>query len=54
MAHAEGTITIERPVKDVFDFLLEGMNNKLWRPAVIDIERIPANRPGLGRLSSRG
>jgi uncharacterized membrane protein len=38
MAHAEGTVTINRPVQLVFDFILNGANNPLWRPSVIDIK----------------
>lgn len=40
-AHAEGTITIERPVNLVFDFLADGLNNPRWRPTVTDIQRVP-------------
>ena len=41
MAHAEGSITIERPVNVVFDFLADGMNNPHWRPSVTDVQRVP-------------
>lgn len=41
MAHAEDSITIERPVNVVFDFLADGMNNPRWRPTVTDIQRVP-------------
>ena len=41
MAHAENSITIERSVDDVFNFVADGMNNLLWRPNVTDIEHIP-------------
>lgn len=41
MAHAEGSITIERPVNVVFNFLADGMNNPHWRPTVTDIQRVP-------------
>lgn len=41
MAHAENTLTINRPVQVVFDFLSDGLNNPLWRPTVTDIERMP-------------
>ena len=37
MAHADGTVTIERPAEEVFDFLADGTNNKRWRSGVIDI-----------------
>jgi uncharacterized protein YndB with AHSA1/START domain len=39
MAHAEHTVTIERPAEAVFDFVADGANNPRWRPTVIDIER---------------
>jgi uncharacterized membrane protein len=41
MAHAESSITIERPVSVVFNFLADGMNNPHWRPTVTDIQRVP-------------
>ena len=41
MAHAEGSITIERPVDQVFDFISNGMNNPKWRPSVMDIQPVP-------------
>lgn len=40
MAHGEGKIAIKRPVQDVYDFLLDGTHNPLWRPGVIDIQRL--------------
>ena len=40
MAHAEGSITIERPVSEVFDFLSDGMNNPKWRSSVLDIQPV--------------
>ena len=39
MAHAEKQVTIRRPVQEVFDFILDGTHNPLWRPAVTDIAR---------------
>lgn len=45
MAHAQETVTIDRPVQVVFDFVLNGMNNPLWRTSVVDIERL-ADTPG--------
>lgn len=41
MAHAENSITIDRPVEDVFAFVADGMNGPLWRPAIIDIAPMP-------------
>jgi carbon monoxide dehydrogenase subunit G len=37
MAHAENEVRINRTADDVYAFLADGMNNKLWRPAVRDV-----------------
>lgn len=44
MAHAEASVTIDRPVEVVFDFIADGMNNPLWRPTVTDIQKLPGKR----------
>ena len=54
MAHAEGTITINRPVSEVYDFLLDGTKNLLWRPGVLDIERVPGKPSGVGAVFKQG
>src|SRR5439155_13441440 len=54
MAHAEETITIDRPAHVVFDFVLDGTKNPLWRPAVIDIEPVPGKPSGLGAVYKQG
>jgi uncharacterized membrane protein len=54
MAHAEGTTTINRPATEVFAFLLDGTNNPLWRPAVIDIQRRPDTPLGVGAIFKQG
>ena len=41
MAQAEGSIIIERPVNQVFDFISDGTNNPKWRSSVIDIQPVP-------------
>lgn len=48
MAHAEESITIQRPVAAVFAFVLDGTNNPLWRPAVVDIHRVPGTPADVG------
>ncbi len=53
MAHAEATIMIERPVKTVFDFLADGMNNPHWRPTVTDIQPVPG-KPGTFKQGLKG
>ena len=40
MVQEERSITIERPIGVVFDFLVDGENNLLWRTSVTDIKRV--------------
>ena len=54
MAHAEATITINQPANIVFDFILDGTKNPLWRPAVIDIQRVPDKPSGVGAAFKQG
>ncbi len=54
MAHAESTITIQRPVVGVFAFVLDGTNNPLWRPAVVDIQRVSDKPSGVGAVYKQG
>ena len=54
MAHAEESITIARPVNTVFDFVLDGTKNPLWRPSVLDIERMPSKSSGVGVVYKQG
>lgn len=37
MAHAENSITINRPAHEVYDFLADGLNNTAWREGVQSI-----------------
>ena len=54
MAHAESKITIHRPVQQVFDFVLDGANNPLWRPAVTDIKARSEKPYGTGSSFKQG
>jgi uncharacterized membrane protein len=54
LAHAEATIIIERPVEIVYNFLLDGINNPLWRPSVTDIRLVPARSPGVVAAYKQG
>jgi uncharacterized membrane protein len=54
MAHAEGSVTIERPIHSVFNFILDGMNNPHWRPAVTDIQRVPGKPNAIGAVFKQG
>ena len=54
MAHAEKTVLINRPVGSVFDFLLNGANNKLWRSSVLDIKLLSEPPYGAGSKFGQG
>jgi uncharacterized membrane protein len=54
MAHAEEKITINRPAKEIFDFVLDGTHNPLWRPAVLDIQRVSKQPDGVGAKFKQG
>jgi uncharacterized protein YndB with AHSA1/START domain len=42
MPHAEHTVTINRPARDVFDYLADGTHNRDWRKGVLEIEKTTA------------
>src|SRR5499427_2456369 len=42
MPHAEYSVTIDRPARDVFDYLADGTHNSEWRSGVLDIQRTTA------------
>jgi uncharacterized membrane protein len=46
MAHAEHTVTVERPIGEVFAFLADGMNEPKWRPEVISIRHVSGSGVG--------
>src|SRR6266487_3650590 len=54
MAHAEGNLTIDRPIKEVFDFVLDGTNSPLWRSSVTDVKLSPDKPPGVGAVFKQG
>jgi uncharacterized protein YndB with AHSA1/START domain len=37
MPHAEYTVTIDRPAREVFDYLADGTHNRQWRAGVLEI-----------------
>src|ERR671930_463884 len=52
MASAERTITINRPVDEVFTFVADGRNARQWRSGVLDVDLVSGS--GLGaRYSQR-
>jgi uncharacterized protein YndB with AHSA1/START domain len=40
MAHAVQTITVDRPIAEVFAFLADGMNEPAWRPGVTNVGHV--------------
>jgi uncharacterized membrane protein len=54
MAHAENKITIHKPVETVFNFILDGENNRLWRPSVTDVTPLTEKPYGLESAFKQG
>ena len=54
MPHAEESVLINRPTSAVFDFVLDGTKNPLWRPAVVDIQRVPGKPTDVGAIFKQG
>lgn len=48
--HGEVTITIDRPVEAVFDFLAHGENDKLFSKRILEIARTTDGDPGVGTV----
>jgi uncharacterized protein YndB with AHSA1/START domain len=42
MPDAEYAVTVNRPAREVFDYLADGTHNHEWRSGVLDIERTTA------------
>jgi uncharacterized membrane protein len=54
MAHAEASVTIGRPAREVFDFILDGTSSPHWRPSVTDVKLMPGKPLGLGAVFKQG
>ena len=52
MPSATNTITINRPIGDVFAFIDDGTNATSWRPGVLDVAH--ASGQGLGAIYRQG
>jgi len=52
MPSAERTVTINRPLDEVFSFVADGRNAKLWRPGVLDVDHVSG--AGQGARYSQG
>lgn len=46
MAHAEHTVTVRRPIAEVFAFLADGTNNPAWRPEVSAVSHVSGQGKG--------
>lgn len=53
MPSAERTVTINRPVEEVFPIVADGTKAPLWRPGVLDVALVSAG-VGLGARYSQG
>jgi uncharacterized protein YndB with AHSA1/START domain len=40
MASAEGSVTINRPLHEVFAFVSDKDNDRRWRPSIVGLERV--------------
>ena len=52
MPSASSTITIDRPIADVFAFVADGLNAPTWRSGILDIAH--ASGDGLGAVYRQG
>lgn len=48
MAHVEKTIIINRPVHEVFEYVVEGRHNPEWRDGILEIRPMDDRPPGRG------
>jgi uncharacterized membrane protein len=48
MAHAEESVTVDRPIAEVFAFLADGLNEPKWRPEVSDVRLASTSATGVG------
>ena len=52
MPSASNTITIRRPIDEVFAFVADGLNGPKWRPGILDIAH--ASGDGVGAVFRQG
>jgi hypothetical protein len=50
MAHAEHTVNVQKPIAEVFAFLVDGLNDPKWRPTVTSITHVSGS--GVGATQS--
>ncbi len=54
MAHAERSVEVRKPAREIYDFLLDGLNNPKWRSGITDIERVGGTPDGVGAAFKQG
>jgi uncharacterized protein YndB with AHSA1/START domain len=54
VSQAEATVTVDRPVAEVFAFVADGTNNARWRPAVTDVELANGDAGQVGAVWRQG
>lgn len=54
MAHTAGMVTFNCSSNVVFDFILDGGNNLLWRPSVTDVAPLAEEPYGVGSIFKQG
>ncbi len=52
MLEAENSVTVARPVGDVFAFVADGENARQWRPGVLDVAKVSGE--GAGAVYTQG
>ncbi len=52
MPSATRTLSINRPIGEVFDYLADGTNAKQWRPGVLDVAHVSGE--GIGAVYRQG
>jgi carbon monoxide dehydrogenase subunit G len=52
MAQASYSVTVRRPIAEVFAFVADGENSRQWRPGVVDIKRLTGD--GVGTRYAQG
>ena len=48
MSSATWSVSVDRPIQDVFGFLAEGTNNPMWQPGISLVARVSPTDVGLG------
>jgi uncharacterized protein YndB with AHSA1/START domain len=54
MPRARREITITRPLDEVFSFTADAENDPKWRSAVLDVQRVAGDAPGVGARYRQG